>query len=265
VNGASSRPLVLAPHPDDASLWLGGLAQRVPLAWLTVFSRCCWTIVEGSRPERTDAVSRRRAREDSRAAAALGVQLLPGLGFREAPLRGYPKVLLPDKRGTADPVIGPVTTRIQHVIRRARVPLVLAPLGAGGHIDHRIVAEAARRAAAATATPIAFYEDPNIKDLVAEDLVVTRVHDLLGSAAKRVEIALGRTRFERKLAALAAYRSQLSPEVINIVRAHAARCGYRERLYVTADPAGRAAQRGLRALLVMRGYSASARAASRAR
>jgi LmbE family N-acetylglucosaminyl deacetylase len=213
--------LVLSPHLDDAVLSCGGriadaVARGRRALVVTVFTadepaappspfaadlRRWWRLPAGE-------VMAARRREDEAALARLGAELLH-LGLPEAPYR-----LAADGRpfydrlerlfGEPDPedrdALGAVLRE-----RLAALPpaaLRIAPLGVGGHVDHRLV----RAAAEADGAPCACYEEfpyAEWKWFALRRALGTR-RDWSPEA-----LALDDETFERKVAAILAYGSQV--------------------------------------------------------
>lgn len=140
----------LSPHPDDVALSCGGsvaadTSAGAEVTLITVFS-------EGPR-------AAQRRQEDERAAAILGARLCP-LELPDALDR-------PEVRGSLDlfaplgqrhlGILSEVVARLQQKIPAGAA--VRAPLGVGGHIDHRLVCAAARALAEVRPLSLSFYED----------------------------------------------------------------------------------------------------------
>lgn len=135
--------VVLSPHLDDAVLSAGGALASAPGALaVTVFT------------EGKDAETRRK--EDEAALALLGARALH-LGLLDAPERLRIPRALPSLTGAT--VAEADLLAVVAVLERHVLPLaparVLAPLGVGRHVDHRVVFEAARR----VFPDVGFYED----------------------------------------------------------------------------------------------------------
>lgn len=142
----------LAPHADDAALsCAGSMALDVlsgrPVTLVTVF-------LSGQHAER-------RRQEDEQAATALGCRYL-SLELPDAPDRPEVRNALdlfmpygPPHLGITNEVLSRL---LWHIQAKATV---IAPLAVGGHIDHRIVHEAARSLAYRLGhqVALAFYED----------------------------------------------------------------------------------------------------------
>jgi LmbE family N-acetylglucosaminyl deacetylase len=199
--------ICLSPHADDAALSLGGtLARLGPRALVATLCggprepRACSPFAEALHArmgvEAATIASVRRA-EDETALARLGVARLEA-GFDDAIYRGYDslEVLL----GGAVRPDDPLAAALDRLIAGLDGALVLAPLAAGGHVDHVQAFAAARR----SGRPVAFYED------------FPYVAQHPGVAAARVaterlaRFSLGEPPdLEARIAAVLAYRSQL--------------------------------------------------------
>lgn len=151
--------LLLSPHPDDVAYSVGGIvalaAGIADLSMLTVFGRSAWALSADLRLQGVDAVTRTRA-DENRAYCGLRGITYHALEFGDSSCQGY------DEAGemSADPANDPRTGTVQAAVN-ARVAalapdIVLAPAAIGGHIDHRIVAEAARQL---DGVRVLFYED----------------------------------------------------------------------------------------------------------
>ena len=221
--------LILSPHLDDAALSCGGWIHRLadegrrvvvvtlftadPPAegWLSDLARDLhqrWELGQ-------DAVERRRG-EDREALALLGATLRH-LGFLDALYRRDDD----DGEGEGDPLyptletlFGPIHRDDRVLVHRlartfSRLPeadRIVAPLGIGGHVDHRLVREAAVHA---FGPRLEFFEDfpyNRSKRALAKGL-----RDALGPMWRwrRRRQRLGRHHIDRKLEAIRCYRSQL--------------------------------------------------------
>lgn len=146
----AERIYYLSPHPDDVALSCAGsvLADVAAGASVTLVS----VFVSG------EAAATRRA-EDEEAARALGCKYL-SLDLFEAPdrpeIRGSLGLFMP--YGPAHlGITSEVVARLRwHISAGARL---VAPLAIGGHIDHRIVHEAARALAFDLGLSLAYFED----------------------------------------------------------------------------------------------------------
>jgi LmbE family N-acetylglucosaminyl deacetylase len=145
------RPIFyLAPHADDVALSCAGsvlLDTRAgrPVTLLTVFL--------------SGAQAGPRRAEDEAAARVLGCRYL-SLDLFDAPDRPEVRGLLGvfSRYGPAHlGITNEVVERLRWHVRPGAV--LRAPLALGGHIDHRIVHEAARALAYDLELPIGYYED----------------------------------------------------------------------------------------------------------
>jgi LmbE family N-acetylglucosaminyl deacetylase len=164
--------IFLSPHFDDVALSCGGIVAMAAAAG----QEACIVTVCGALPPRaatsalTDKVHRSRGfadgvayvsarREEDRAAAAvLGAKVEWGASldaiYRRPDDYRLSSALLgpPDP---ADPLLAETTALIADLRRRFPGATLFAPLGIGGHIDHRLIAAAARAAGGG----ICFYEE----------------------------------------------------------------------------------------------------------
>ena len=153
--------IYVSPHLDDAALSCAGSirddarAGRRALV-LTLFS------TDGEAAGDASSEYRERWREEEAALRELGADGLL-CGLTDAPSRslayqGFDGIVF--GRDPADVTTGLVAARqITKVIHLASPDTVYAPLGVGGHIDHRICYEAARIADLPHGTDLLFYED----------------------------------------------------------------------------------------------------------
>lgn len=128
--------LFLSPHPDDVALSCPARVATAPGAVVvTVFSEC------GGETER------RRA-EDEDSCRQLGAQRL-ALGFADAPVRDAGLAsfagLLFTPLAAQQPVLEALVVALERLLAARGEGEVWAPLGVGGHLDHRLVHAAARR------------------------------------------------------------------------------------------------------------------------
>ena len=156
------RALVLSPHFDDAPLSLGqsmldGELASAEVTVGVVFGVTNWVRWFHPTRRRAPLVRLIRRAEEARNARRFGYAVRTA-GLEEAILRtgstDTADYLDPDAPLTphlVDDVVRVITPWI------AEADLVLAPLGLGGHVDHRLVGAAARRAV--PADRLALYED----------------------------------------------------------------------------------------------------------
>lgn len=226
--------LFLSPHLDDAILSCGGLINQLTQRGETVLIR---TYMAADPPDplpdtplitdlhqRWDAGEQPydlRRQEDERAAGVLEA-LIEHLNVPDAPYRLAPDgqaiyninndlfgAIHPD-----DPALG-----IQIDIP-PNMTAIYAPLGAGGHVDHQIISQAARR----LSQPVFFYEEYPYSANSGEAAHVTydsgvqkigleAVHVALASydrPLKPYAILLSEADLLAKIGAISCYRSQLS-------------------------------------------------------
>lgn len=210
--------IYLSPHLDDAAFSCGGrIAQEtrrgIAVQVVTVFSgsptgplsdyaqtlHAFWGLAEMDAP----AV---RREEDRAALALLGAEavhweFLDCIYRRAADGR----VLYPNY----DALWGPIAKEdevlraklIQRIENLPRFAQLFVPLGAGQHVDHRLV----RQAAEATGRPLVYYEDYPYAEEAG------KVAEALGEGEWEPEVVrLDEEAIGAKIAAARAYRSQIS-------------------------------------------------------
>lgn len=172
--------VILSPHLDDAVLSCGGFIQKTAQHHETIVM----TLFAGSEPATisahaqrlhaswrlgTHAVAARRS-EDRQAVSLLGAHATHrrflDCAYRVDEAGRFPyqssaaihAARLEDER----PLLLRLTTSVQRLLLRIRPRLLLAPLGIGGHIDHRLTRAAAERATIpgrSHSCPLVYYED----------------------------------------------------------------------------------------------------------
>ena len=159
-----SGVLVLAPHCDDAPYSLAGVMRALAQAgaaveMLTLFGRSTYA---PNRPGLdADAVSALRQAEDRAAAAAIAPDIrVRAWNHPDVALRCDLPVEQVVSKASLDADALAWIDRLAEEVDRHRGPdwSVLAPLGMGWHIDHRIVA-AVGAALARRGVPVHFFED----------------------------------------------------------------------------------------------------------
>jgi len=145
-------------------------AHRVTVG--VVFSRSNWTRwVHPTRARRWPITATRWAEEQWNA-LRFGYRVRTG-GREEVILRtgqvALDEILDPDHDVTVDPELTHVVEVIRRWVDGARYDAVLAPLGVGGHVDHLLVAAAARDVAQRSALHWAFYEDRPYASVVDDE------------------------------------------------------------------------------------------------
>jgi LmbE family N-acetylglucosaminyl deacetylase len=221
--------IVLSPHCDDAALSLGGFLAGLGTGSLRV-------LVVTLCSEGTRGAERRE--EDRAAAQCLGAEVQHA-GFLDAPYRlggAYEGAGLFGRPAPEDPLAVDLVSFLREVRGEHPVACALAPLGVGGHVDHVLCHEAARRVWGAAAV---FYED---QPYAARDAEATaRRLAEIGPFESRVFDV--RPFWERKMAAVRVYATQVpllfgsEQAMERCLRGHAARVALRrhglaERLFV---------------------------------
>ncbi len=151
------RWLVLSPHLDDAALSLGATLHERARRGDRVTVASIFTASDEARA----ALYLQRASEDRDAAALLGVDALH-LGLLDAPFR-HPHtpiaqaVFAPQDELADLDALKALTGLLGDLLSGGHFDEVTAPLGVGGHLDHRLTFDALQRAA--WGGPTAFYED----------------------------------------------------------------------------------------------------------
>ena len=144
---APGGTVVLSAHPDDAAFSLAGTIAAgllaTPLTIVTVFDRTDF-VGPGERGE-LNAVSAARAQEDESFCAAAGARLRR-LGMSDACVR-HPTLAITAlfERPVHEPVVtAELVGHLNELADRFPVAQLLVPARVGGHIDHILLAEAAR-------------------------------------------------------------------------------------------------------------------------
>lgn len=143
-----SGTLILSPHSDDAALSLGALvaADRLPrpITLVTVFGST--TFGDGGRREHVREASSLRRSEDAEFCTALDLTL-EYWDFPDACVR-HPELPIGElfRRAERDNDLPrALSDRLAALASAYSSSLQLAPTGIGGHMDHVLLAEAARR------------------------------------------------------------------------------------------------------------------------
>lgn len=233
------RMLVLSPHPDDVAYSLGGIVEQFPqfLDWtiLTLFSRSLY--VAGNHQELTvDEVSCMREKEDKLYASRVGATLIQ-FGFADASVLGYTaeSELSCSYEGARFEAVCSVFDKLLSDFKPGRI---VAPLGLGGHVDHRIVHEAVRLRLSALGADVWYYEDLPYACSLSESELISEVNLRLRDPVP-VSINITST-MTHKLEALSIYRSQLTAKDTTAILSHASRIQpdvfpYAERLWFSRE------------------------------
>lgn len=220
-----TKVLMLSPHCDDVPLSLGGslLAREWgdEIHTAVIFSVSRYSLKNGWN-NAVEAATATRNAEERRAAAAAGYTVeffgLPEPGVRP----GYAQVadiFDPGLPLDGDPIWQPLRRRLLELLA-GETGVVVAPLGVGYHIDHRMVAACFREAADTFGrfTPV-FYEDlPYAARFTSRDIRGLAPRELTGAPlAPRL---LNKGALGAKLGLLAVYESQLSEDDYGSVADH---------------------------------------------
>ncbi len=210
--------IYLSPHLDDAVFSCGGRIALQARAGMTVWVvTACTGSPEGPLSDfaralheywglaETDAPAARR--EEDRAALALLGAVAVHWDFRDCIYRRAPdgRSLYPNWESLWGPLAEEDGEMLEELTRRiAELPssaTLCVPLGAGRHVDHRLVRQAAER----TGRPLVYYEDyPYAEEAGA-------VEEALGEGDWEPEVVwLDEAALEAKIAAARCYRSQIS-------------------------------------------------------
>jgi LmbE family N-acetylglucosaminyl deacetylase len=222
------RVLLLSPHPDDIAWSLGATVARLRAAdaelhVLTFFGRSRYA--PGHAWHGHVAASRIRRAEELAWADRAGVTLRR-LGLPDASLRGY------DDETELGPTPAPelvddVLQALDAACARVRPDLLLAPIAAGGHVDHAAVRAAVSR----------LRTDAEV--LWFDDLPYAAAHHAHGSGHP-VVVDVGEL-WPLKEAAVRSFASQRPDDVLPLLAAHGERiwastAAVAERLAVYLSP-----------------------------
>jgi len=216
VDLARYTRVYLSPHLDDAALSCGGTIAASPDRALVI------TLCTAPPSETTfnavavefhaewglapDEVLHVRRAEDAEAMTILGVDYvyadwldaiyrMPEAYHSRATLYRHPT---PD-----DPLLPQVRDLLALLIAHAPQATIYVPLGVGHHVDHLAVFESA---VACPPDRLAFYEDINYA--LAPGAVEQRLAEI-GQTLVAENLAFGASSLQKKIAAIAAYRSQM--------------------------------------------------------
>ena len=161
--------VIVSPHRDDAAFSLGLTIEHWLSAGHTIQILNCFTQSEyapysdvGSlhSNDRRSFASALRQREDAAWNKLLRGRLqIADLDLLDAPLRlacGVDDVTTVEIR-PGDRAVARVAGAIAKAARHGAA--IVAPLAVGGHIDHRVVHQAALESLTASSAPLSFYED----------------------------------------------------------------------------------------------------------
>lgn len=217
------RLLVLAPHPDDAALSVGGLLVRLrePVVLFTIFGRSNYT--SRGFHAHWQTVSAIRKTEDAAFAASIGATLRYA-ALPEAAIRIGPSERLIFAKAVGRVADYPrLDAVLEATIASMRPRAVLAPAALGGHVDHILVRRVVSRILRTRDVPIAYYEDlPYAARIGARQLV----ESILSFDARLKPLTVDITdQLTGKLRRLGLYKSQLGPAERSAVCRHSTRWG----------------------------------------
>lgn len=235
--------LLLSPHRDDAAFsltlsiarWLA-LGHRITI--MNVFSRSSYapfsdadTVHEN---DRLTYVSALRRREDESFARHMPGATPANLKFVDLNLKDAPIRLRCDPSSVCELAVDPNDTAFAKLQKSLATHLegkgaLVAPLGIGKHVDHRVVREAVL--SFATDLPIAFYEDlpyaAETEDAGLREGLEPVLVDGMGSALRGRYAEPGE--FKRRMVAL--YGSQIDAGQGEAIAGFCLRSGGAERLW----------------------------------
>lgn len=206
----------LSPHLDDVVFSCGGrIALQVRAGMEVWVVTVCAGSPEGPLSDHarllhaywglgTDAPAARR--EEDRAALALLGAVAVHWDFRDCIYRRAPdgRFLYPNQPALWGPVAeedGAMREALARRIAELPAAVLCVPLGAGGHVDHRLVRQAAER----TGRPLVYYEDYPYAGEAG------KVEEALGAGDWESEVVpLDEAALEAKIAAALCYRSQIT-------------------------------------------------------
>ena len=202
-----SRVLVIAAHPDDELLGLGGTVARHAAAGDEV---TCVVVSEGA-SSRYESGADEALRASGRAAAAiLGTRELRFLGMRDQYLDGMPII--------------EVTRPVEAVVRELRPDVVYTHHWGDLNRDHRVVSEAVMVACRPVGDEyprqVLCFETPSSSEWSSPDLSLAFVPNHFVDVSATIE---------KKLAAMACYTTEVRPHphprALESLRARAAYWG----------------------------------------
>ncbi len=255
ATAATAPCLFLSPHLDDVALSCGGqiagaARSGVPVTILTIFagdepgpleptaSPLVEKIYDLWKLEPGEIMPTRRL-EDRAAARELAAEVLhwelQEAIHRRDPLRNdalYPTLprLFGPVAPQEEPLVARLAERLAALPEALQTSRIVAPLGVGGHVDHRIVRAAAERA---FGRDLRYYEE---FPYIVWKFWALRRAGISGPAWESVSQPLAQEDVAARIAAIACYASQVTPlfrtpeRIARLVRRHVRRAGG-ERLW----------------------------------
>lgn len=247
--------LFLSPHLDDVALSCGGqiagaARSGVPVTILTIFAGDepgaseptasplveeiykLWKLQPGE-------IMPSRRREDRAAAQVLGAEVLhwelrEAIHRRDSVRNEALYRTLPQLFGLVapqeEPLVALLAARFAALPDASRAARIVAPLGVGGHVDHRIVRAAAERA---FGPDLRYYEE---FPYIVWKFCALRRAGISGPSWESLSQPLAPEDVSARIAAIACYASQVTPlfrtpdRISRLVRRHVRRAGG-ERLW----------------------------------
>ena len=242
--------VVVSPHRDDAAFSLGLAVEHWLTAGHTVSVLNCFTKsayapysdADSLHPnDRISFVSAIRRREDLAWNKLLSGRLhFHDLDLLDAPLRlacTVEEVFTTDIRA-GDRALARVAGAIAKLVRSTAGDLAIAaPLGIGGHIDHRIARGAVLDTLVNSSLPLGLYEDlpyaarPGVAERLAQDAAEVQAGLDVAFASYPGDPAVA---VHRKARAAECYESQIDSGEVRSLAEFAACYGGRERLWANA-------------------------------
>lgn len=216
-----ARCLLLSPHIDDVAFSLGGALLDGRFTAATVMN--VFTLSASSEDGDGDwrQVTAVRKREDHAFFTALSTPVaFLDLDRLDVPLR----LGIPDEAVFCAHPSEPAEEEIlASALGQVRADHLIAPLGLGGHVDHRLVHRVARDAARGGAWSVAFYEDLPYAGALTEAAIEDVLCELsagIGRGLRPQHLACGGAGNHKLERVAAAYRSQLGPSTLELIERH---------------------------------------------
>ncbi len=187
--------LTVTAHPDDETLWAGGVMARYAAEGLRVLCVTCTGGENGSivlpeldTPKNRARLGEIRAEELSRALARLGSIENRWLGYRDSGMMGTPENNDPRSFWQAD--LEEATGRLVRIVREVRADVIVTfnEWGGNGHPDHIRAAQIARAAFDRAGDATAFPEQLGGLDAVAP-WTPLKLYERRMTASRRQKVA----------------------------------------------------------------------------
>jgi LmbE family N-acetylglucosaminyl deacetylase len=187
--------MTVTGHPDDETLWTGGVMARYAAEGLRVLCVTCTGGENGSivvpeldTPANRARLGEIRAEELSRALARLGSIENRWLGYRDSGMMGTPENIDPRSFWQADPE--EATGRLVRIVREVRPDVIVTfnEWGGNGHPDHIRAALIARAAFDRAGNATAYPEQLHGLDAVAP-WTPSKLYERRMTASRREKVA----------------------------------------------------------------------------